>query len=882
MRRTGIFVLAAAWIGLAEAARADVTIESFEATVEYDNDDGNSESSSLSDATARSFVRSVTASQQDTQITVDGDALTILSTARVTGAGDDDYGESDVTIRFRSTVPSAFAIQGRIFRDAAFASVSATVFGTTRTTGVGADGDDVRVETFGALPAGTWTVRISAGAASTSSEVGWDLRLRFCPGVCQDFDFRWKNPRGGRFDVPASWDPEGVPTVTPSFSDVAVFDLPERYTVQVGAQTTERLLVSSGVVTFRDGDYRVPGGDPFLYAIRFRGEPVVTLGPGMTLRGRDAVVATEEDADFDARLVLAAPDARLVLDGLLAVGDSFGAGALEVRAGDVDCGPLQLDARDGTADRSTVRVTGTQSSLLCDDVVLRATGGGHGLAVLDGATVACGDLDLKVAPDPDANVDSGIGVTGSSSSLSSLQVEDLRAGSGFLTVGRLAQLTASGDVVLTEMLAVVAADSPARPAGFDVRGSFTLRGGFLDVVQGKLTCDGSVSLERDGDGDGSVVRLERSEAAFTGANTDALDAIVVGARNAPGSSVQVVNGSRVESSLAGRSWWIGVEPDTVGYLTIGEPRTGGSRVVTGGNVLVGHDGDAPASELQVYGGNRLTAPGFVFVSRSGRVVGGRGIGAPVTTQAKPGGARRAAVPSPAVIECAGLENGGTLEVGDLVIDGDYTQTASGELVASIAGPAAGRDADRLVVTGTAKIDGKLVLRFEGGYAPKAGVAFDLVEVQGGATEGSFDGVEVQGLAPGAQFEASVAGGRLTATAMNDTSPLAAVAVKARGKKILEKRSRKPGLFTFTRTGPVNAPLEVTYAIGGSARNGADYAALPGTVTIPAGAKSATVSVQLVDDRRREGEESVELRVVAGTDYARSRASRATLRVVDND
>ena len=52
----------------------------------------------------------------------------------------------------------------------------------------------------------------------------------------------------------------------------------------------------------------------------------------------------------------------------------------------------------------------------------------------------------------------------------------------------------------------------------------------------------------------------------------------------------------------------------------------------------------------------------------------------------------------------------------------------------------------------------------------------------------------------------------------------------------------PGVFTLTRVGAVNEAITVGYAISGTADTGADFSALPGTVTIPAGATSATVRV----------------------------------------
>jgi uncharacterized protein (DUF1800 family) len=52
----------------------------------------------------------------------------------------------------------------------------------------------------------------------------------------------------------------------------------------------------------------------------------------------------------------------------------------------------------------------------------------------------------------------------------------------------------------------------------------------------------------------------------------------------------------------------------------------------------------------------------------------------------------------------------------------------------------------------------------------------------------------------------------------------------------------PGVFTISRTGDTSQPLTVIYGIGGTAVSGIDYAALPGFVTIPAGATSVPVSI----------------------------------------
>src|SRR5439155_7167503 len=65
-------------------------------------------------------------------------------------------------------------------------------------------------------------------------------------------------------------------------------------------------------------------------------------------------------------------------------------------------------------------------------------------------------------------------------------------------------------------------------------------------------------------------------------------------------------------------------------------------------------------------------------------------------------------------------------------------------------------------------------------------------------------------------------------------------------------SQDPGVFTVTRNKSKNAPLTVTYTLGGSATNGIDYNTLSRSVTIPAGSTTATVTVTPVDDPQAEG------------------------------
>lgn len=92
----------------------------------------------------------------------------------------------------------------------------------------------------------------------------------------------------------------------------------------------------------------------------------------------------------------------------------------------------------------------------------------------------------------------------------------------------------------------------------------------------------------------------------------------------------------------------------------------------------------------------------------------------------------------------------------------------------------------------------------------------------------------------------------------------------------------PGAFTVSRTGSTAQALTVAYTIGGTASPGGDYATLPGTATIPAGAGSATVPVTVVDDGLQEPDETVTLTVSASAAYSLGATTSGTLTIADND
>ncbi len=110
---------------------------------------------------------------------------------------------------------------------------------------------------------------------------------------------------------------------------------------------------------------------------------------------------------------------------------------------------------------------------------------------------------------------------------------------------------------------------------------------------------------------------------------------------------------------------------------------------------------------------------------------------------------------------------------------------------------------------------------------------------------SRDAALIADLEPGKNYSIQVSGvGNTTGVALvevydltaDGTASVSVVATTA----TTDTKGAPPAVFTVTRTGSTAEPLVVFYEVTGSAVPGVDYAPLPGRVTIPAGASSATV------------------------------------------
>jgi hypothetical protein len=88
-------------------------------------------------------------------------------------------------------------------------------------------------------------------------------------------------------------------------------------------------------------------------------------------------------------------------------------------------------------------------------------------------------------------------------------------------------------------------------------------------------------------------------------------------------------------------------------------------------------------------------------------------------------------------------------------------------------------------------------------------------------------------------------------------------------------------FSFVRSGDTNLlPLTVNYTISGTATNGVDYATLPSSVTLAAGAIATNLIVTPIPDNLPEGDCAVTLTLLLSSGYTLTTISNATVIIHD--
>ena len=565
---------------------------------------------------------------------------------------------------------------------------------------------------------------------------------------------RWHppvSPPSGSFSVANNWqplngDPARVPQKTNTLNDTALFDLPEAYTVELGQQHVERLIVKDGNVTFTSGAIQVD-------ALSFDNPSVIIDNARLTLT-------------FDPNLIPLAPmltcnhaligrlasrvdvinNAGWLLHGSLRVG-GFGEGILTIDSGG---NVTSSEGRIGGAGGGHVNV-GADGSWTTGNLALGIDGGAGDLTIQDGGTVE--SEWVVVGQDPGSGnrvIVQGVSAGGSPSKWSAELLVVGSRGTGRLDVQDGASVTAEifrvGTDVGTGSATVNGSDANSTPSSVTTDllavgthgsvGTLVIEAGGLLEVNGEQAylggLGGIASVTVDGvdpgSGDPSTLRLTNPEGF-----------LAVGDQST--ASLVIRGGGLVE-----------LNPDGITFVASGIPfipsdfriEGAGSRLEAG-FLSVGTTGNEKGFVTLVDG----------TVEASSAVVGARGVIRGVGTLAVAPGQRL-------------ISDGGTispgLSPGVLTIQGDYEQRFDGNLLIEIGGTNSTAQ-DRLIVTGEAQLDGTVTFRFINGFAPKTGDRVDFLSAS--TVSGAFASAGLQNLAPGFQFDLATNGSLVSMTALND-------------------------------------------------------------------------------------------------------------------
>lgn len=121
----------------------------------------------------------------------------------------------------------------------------------------------------------------------------------------------------------------------------------------------------------------------------------------------------------------------------------------------------------------------------------------------------------------------------------------------------------------------------------------------------------------------------------------------------------------------------------------------------------------------------------------------------------------------------------------------------------------------------------------------------------------------------------------TVTIEEDDSTPPEVSVVASVEEIVEG-SATPVVFTFTRAVAPALDFKVKYIVSGTAKKGANYSPLPGTVTIPAGETTATVSFSARENSIYEGAREVTVSIPETSTQSKGDPDSATVTILEND
>jgi hypothetical protein len=116
-----------------------------------------------------------------------------------------------------------------------------------------------------------------------------------------------------------------------------------------------------------------------------------------------------------------------------------------------------------------------------------------------------------------------------------------------------------------------------------------------------------------------------------------------------------------------------------------------------------------------------------------------------------------------------------------------------------------------------------------------------------------------------------------------TGALPSVRIQTIDASASEQPNTDTGRFRVTRTTTcTQVPLSVLYAMSGTATNGSDYQMLRGTVSIPAAATQATITVRPINDALPEADETATATLSPNAAYTIGAPSTGTVTIHSNE
>ncbi len=689
------------------------------------------------------------AGSTDTTIGLVDDVLTVQSTASFETEGSATPGEFccdgggggvqllfDLPIRITDR-PYAYSLSGQVVSNSNMSVISGQGSRTNVIIANHSFGPIFAIGDITSFQTGSRTVPLSVSGAFGPSDITLQVRFEATGGqvfeaghgftnASLNFQFtlrpasHWINPAGGSFQGAANWTGQLVPDRA---QDVAFFDLPGSYTVQLDQNVTHHGLQANGAVVNvtldldgnnytldeiniggQDGDnvsltFADSGGIVVSAASAAAGDgPAQAAANGAVRRLRAKLLKAGKGGTASVPIPVETTFGRIDKLGIvtvrtangnwkvtdrLTVGADGGGGLIITEGGNV-FSQLAVLGENASPDRAIVDIDGEGSSWDTENLIV----GDRGDAVLTiiakalvaGRHIVIGD---KAGSSGDINV--------SGASLIQNAADDLTIGSR----GRGKLNVTNGSLVEAGLLAI---GLHSTGDGEVTVGSFAALGvsGSLSVGvngTGKLTIDGQGGVNRTGPGLGS---------SFIGS----------------GGSLDVRDGHFRDSSELIVDGILAINP-TLGAVNVGQ------------NLILN------AGQLSVGPGGTLRGNGLIFGTVTVLPGGVNQFGGSVFPGASP---------------------------GLLTIDGDFEQTG-GLLGIEIAGTTPGQF-DVLKVTGDATLGGDLLLQFIDGFAPQQGDEFMFLDI-GGALSGAFANIRLRGLLPGFQFDLREGAGGLTMVALND-------------------------------------------------------------------------------------------------------------------